>query len=129
MYYLFIVNFFVFDLLFVVENIFMVCIYLLMNGSWKIEGSLGFFFCKFNLFMFLVFILMLNLMILVIGVERFCGIFSLLKVFILKKCVYFMIVCMWLVSGIYFLLLFLFCFVDFERFFDGSMRCYFYVES
>lgn len=129
LHYLFIVNLSVSDLLFAVENIPMVCTYLLMNGSWKIEGSLGSFLCKFNSFTSLVLILTSNLTILAIGVERFCGTFSPLKVFISKKRAYFMIACTWLVSGIYSSPLLSSCFADLERSPDGSMRCHLYVES
>lgn len=128
MYYFFIVNFFVVDLLFVVENIFMVFIYLIMNGVWKVEGSFGLFFCKFDLFLLLILILMLNLIIMVIGLEKFCGIFYLMRMFVLKRCVYMIIVFMWLISGIYVLLFFLLSFVYFLRFFDGNMRCNFCIE-
>lgn len=78
MYYLFILNLFVVDFLLVVENIFMICIYLLLNGVWKIEGFFGNFFCKFDVFFLIIFILILNLIILVIVVEKFCGVFFLL---------------------------------------------------
>ena len=107
-YYLFIVNLSVADLLFAVEMIPMICVHMLMNSTWHIKGRLGRFLCQFDVFLSVVLILTSNLTILAIAVEKFLGIFFPMKTFVSKKRAYVFIASMWLVSGVYSAPLFVF---------------------
>ena len=100
-HFLFILNLSVADLLFAVENIPMVFTHLLLNGAWKVEGRFGNFLCRFDLFVSLVLILTSNLTILAIAVEKFCGVFFPLRMFVSKKGAHFITAFTWLVSGLY----------------------------
>ena len=128
LHHLFIVNLSVADLLFAVENIPMAFTHLIMNGAWKVEGSLGSFLCKFDVFLSLILILTSNLTIMATGVEKFCGTFYPLRTFVSKRRAYMIIASTWLISGIYASPLFSSSFVHFQRSPDGNMRCNLCIE-
>lgn len=121
-HYLFIVNLCVADLLFAVENIPMTYIHLLFNGAWKVEGRLGNFLCKLDVFLSAVFILTSNLTILAIAVEKFCGIFFPLRNFVSTKRAFFILASTWLIGGAYSFPLFFF--VSLQKHPDGNFRCF-----
>ena len=100
-HYIFIVNLSVADLLFALENIPMTYTHLLLNGAWKVEGPLGDFLCRFDIFLSLILILTSNLTVLAIAVEKFCGIFFPLRTFVSKKRAFVIIASSWLVGGLY----------------------------
>ena len=100
-YYLFMVNLSVADLLFAIENIPIICTNLLLNGIWQVEGPFGNFLCRFDWFVSLILILTSNLTILAIAVEKFCGIVFPLRRYVSKKRAYMIIASTWLASGIY----------------------------
>jgi len=123
-HFLFIVNLSVADLLFAVENIPMVFTHLLLNGAWKVEGRLGNFLCRFDLFLSLILILTSNLTILAIAVEKFCGIFFPLRMFVSKKRAYLIIASTWLVSGLYASPLLSSSFASLRKDRHGNFGCY-----
>ncbi|XP_068701766.1 neuropeptide Y receptor type 2-like [Montipora foliosa] len=100
-HYLFILNLSVADLLLAVENIPMTCTHLLLNGAWKIEGPFGNFLCKFDAFLSIIFILISNLTILAIAVEKFCGVFFPLRELVSSKRALVVLTFAWLISGCY----------------------------
>lgn len=120
-HYLFIVNLSVADLLFALEMAPMICVHMLLNGTWHIQGPFGDFICKFDVFLSAVLILTSNLTILAIAVEKFLGIFYPMKAFVSKKRAYFIIACTWLVSGIYSGPLFFFAHLKIRL--DGRVKC------
>ena len=121
-HYLFIVNLSVADLLFAVEMIPMICIHMLLNSAWLIQGRFGSFLCQFDVFLSAVLILTSNLTILAIAVEKFLGIFFPMKTFVSKKRAYFIIASTWLVSGIYSAPLFFFAYLRVHP--DGRATCF-----
>lgn len=120
-YYFFIVNLSVADLLFAVENVPMACTHLLLNGVWKVQGRFGNFLCKFDMFLSAIFILTSNLTILAIAVEKFCGIFFPLRNFVSTKRAFFILMCTWLIGCFYSIPLFFFA--SLGRSPDGNFRC------
>ncbi|KAJ7363236.1 hypothetical protein OS493_011518 [Desmophyllum pertusum] len=121
-HYLFIVNLSVADMLFALEMIPMICLHLLMNSVWHIQGRFGTFLCQFDVFLSAVLILTSNLTILAIAVEKFLGIFFPLRTFISKKRAYFIVAATWLVSGFYSAPLF--SFANLKIHLDGKVTCF-----
>ena len=121
-HYLFIVNLCVADLLFALENIPMTYTHLLFNGAWKVEGRLGNFLCKLDVFLSAVFILTSNLTILAIAVEKFCGIFFPLRNFVSTKRAFCFLASTWFIGGAYSFPLFFF--VSLQQHPDGNFRCF-----
>ena len=122
-HYIFIVNLSVADLLFALENIPMVCTHLLLNGAWKIEGNVGTFLCRFDLFLSIILILVSNLTILAIAFEKFCGIVFPMKTFVSRKRSYVIVGSTWLIGALYASPLFSSGFAKLKNYPDGNYRC------
>ncbi|KAL9973476.1 hypothetical protein ACROYT_G019942 [Oculina patagonica] len=122
-HYLFIVNLSVADLLFALEMTPMICVHMLLDSAWLIQGRLGNFLCKFDVFLSAVLILISNLTILAIAVEKFLGIFFPLRTFVSKKRAYFIMASTWLVSGLYCAPLFYFAYLV-KGTEDGKFTCF-----